>query len=114
MDCFHCAENSTVASASELPNSPKLRSALLKRAADLPSDDGDGRKKVALNTLGEKSEHIGHNIESDAKERPQSRAQNLATEKDKGKGKHPKRKARDPPASAPAGRVSTRAEAKRR
>ena len=59
----------------------------------MASNDGDGRKKVALNTLGEKSEHmardVGLNIELDAKERPQNMAQNLASEKDKGKRKHP-------------------------
>ena len=78
MDCSHCAKNSTLASAFKLSNSRKLKSTLLKRAANLPSDDGDGRKKVALNTLGEKNEHmagdVGLNIESDAEERPQNRA----------------------------------------
>ena len=54
---------------------------------------------------------VGMNIESDAEERPQSTTQNLATEKDKAKGKQLKRKA---PPSASAGRVSTRAELKRR
>ena len=111
MDCSHCAENSTLASASKLPNTRNLKCILLKRAADLQSDDGDGRKKVALNTLGEKSDHmvadVGMNIESDAEDRPQNTTQNLASKKDKEKGKHCKRKA--PPSASP-GRVSTRAE----
>ena len=91
MDCCHCAENSILPSVSKLPNTRNLKCTLLKRAADLQAHDGDSRKKIALNTSGEKSDpmavDVGMNIESDAEERPQSTTQNLATEKDKVKGK---------------------------
>ena len=115
VDCSNCADNSTQLTASELPNTRNLKCTLQKKAVDVQSDDGDGRKKVALSTLGKKSVHmagdVGLNTESNADERPQSAAQNLAAEKDKEKRKSQKQKAAP---SAPAGRVSTRAELKRR
>lgn len=90
---------------------------MLKRPGDLPFDHEDGRKKVAVNTLGENDIHVaddlGSNLESDSEELL-CRALNPTIEKGKGKGKNSKRKAREQPPCSATGRVATRADTKRR
>jgi len=49
---IHCADTSEPSNESQYSSIPKLRHSLLKRFVDLPFDDGEGRKKVALTSIG--------------------------------------------------------------
>ncbi len=98
MLCSSCAENSDSPSESELPSISNRRHSLLKRPTDLPEEDGDRRKKIALTTLGEKTievqaTQLETQVELNGEEtREGSLALNSTDEKGKGKAKCSKRK----------------------
>lgn len=116
--CSLCAEAEKRLSDSHLTGMAKLRCTLLKRPADLPEDDGDGRKKVALNALGEKTADVASFldplVESNGEEKTECGAVVVAIDKGKAKAKVPKRKLRssEPPNTGP-GRVATRGDTKK-
>lgn len=116
--CSLCAEAEKRLSDSHLTGMAKLRCTLLKRPADLPEDDGDGRKKVALNALGEKTADVASFldplVESNGEEKTECGAVVVAIDKGKAKAKVPKRKLRssEPPNTGP-GRVATRGDKKK-
>jgi len=97
---------------------PKLRCTLLKRHANLLEDDGDSRKKIALNALGEKNVDVAGfldpRVESNGEETIECRVLNFATKKGKAKAKDLKRKTRSSelPYMDPD-RVSTRVDTKK-
>lgn len=66
-------------------------------AADLPEDDGDGRRKVVVFALGEMCSEVQLKFDSqldcNGKESIEDRGLNSALEKGKGKAKCAKRKA---------------------
>lgn len=112
------AENPELCNEPELTEVPKRRCPLLKRSADLPEDDGDGRKTVALSTLGEKrvdmAVELDPNITSDGINTTNGLASNSATEKGNTKAKTSKRKSREQPLCMSMSRVSTRADTRKK
>jgi hypothetical protein len=90
----------------------------LKRPVDLPEDDGDGRKKVAVSTLGERRPHMAieldTTVESGVQDTTEGKYLNSASPKGKAKAKSGKRKSREALPCTPAGRVHTRSDTKKR
>jgi len=104
-------DKSILGSISELPKIPNFRCTLLKRPIDLPEDDKDERKRVALNSLGGRGEdmtiELDPFVQSSGKETTKRRSLNFSNPKGKVKTKISKRKSREALLCTAAGRVST-------
>jgi len=89
----------------------------LKRAVDLPFDNGEGRKKLVLTSIGEENAIMlgdkAPTVESDWKARPQSRSLKLAHGKGKGKAKNTIAEASEQLPSLSENKVSTRVGTKK-
>ena len=110
-----CAENSELRGEDEHLDIPKLKCPLLKRPVDLPPDDREGRKKIALTALRLSDVDLAMALELDSEVEPniEETIESTTTEKGKAKAKASKRKTRQS-ACAATGRVHTRADSKKK